>query len=502
MWADRLKNLNSIVGGDIQAKLDEYIEADTASRLTDPTNTRGLGSWLSALHSDFDPLDETSRDSAFNQGVGRWITGTTDAALMWFAGIDVLIAKGVGTGMRNATTKVLSTGGAKGTIDPNAFEIEYLAHIAGTKATPEGELIESIYQMTPQQAAHHPLVLDSDNPAIAAQIFGATFNNRQEALDAFLAAAGSYKHTVRLAEKRRDVYDNLVLVREQRETMRAALRGAPMDLVTSMTSNWGIDISMKHYDEMYDLAAKEFDRIQQITGQADQLGDDIVARAILGKSERGIGRGIRYDRRAGVKTKRSARGMQAKAEARLERFDGTAYEHYLFKLPGTERTVRFIAAARSGANYITTHRQTGVLNFQDPVEFMREFRAALEVTPFLRKAARTGGTISRTLPDGTVVQESVGDFRNRLLLEAQEIATKTPAEKAAWIENFEFEMADAMAQSLSARLGATISRESMAEIARKYVSKRSIVRGHIQDHNWVREGDELIAMLFYTHRSP
>ena len=500
MWADRLKNLNSIVGGDIQAKLDEYIEADTASRLTDPTNTRGLGSWLSALHSDFDPFDETSRDSAFNQGVGRWITGTTDAALMWFAGVDVLIAKGIGTGMRNATTKVLATGGAKGTIDPNAFEIEYLAHIAGTKKTAEGELIETIYQMTPQQAAHHPLVLDSDNPAIAAQIFGATFANRQEALDAFLAAAGSYKHTVRLAEKRRDVYDNLVIVREQRDTMRAALRGEPLDDVSLLSPGWAsmppqlVAQNLKHYDQLYDMAAAEFDRLSKVTGQADQLGDDIVARSILGRSERGIGRGIRYDRRAGVKTKRSARGMQAKAEARLERFDGTAYEHYLFKLPGTQRTVRFIAAARSGANYITTHRQTGVLNFQDPVEFMREFRAALEVTPFLRKAARTNGTISRTLPDGTVVEESVGDFRNRLLLEAQEIATKTPAEKAAWIENFEFEMADAMAQSLTARLGATISRESMAEIARKYVTKRSIVRGHIQDHNWVREGDELIAM--------
>ena len=494
-WGDWV-NLAANVAGDEKVRaLDSYIDKDTESRLADPSNTRGLGSWLSGLHSDFDVFDETSRDSAFNQGVGRWITGAADAGLMWFVGIDVLIAKGIGAGMRNATTKVLATNGAKGTIDPNAFEIEYLAHIAGTKVTAEGELIETIYQMTPQQAAHHPLVLDSDNPAIAAEIFGATFNNRQEALDAFLAAAGSYKHTVRLAEKRRDVYDNLVLVRDQRETMRAALRGEPMDLVTSMTSNWGIDISMKHYDEMYDVAVKEFDRIQQISGQADQLGDDVVARAILGRSERGFkGQVIRYDKRAGVKTKRSARGMQAKAEARLERFDGTAYEHYLFKLPGTQRTVRFIAAARSGANYITTHRQTGVLNFQDPVEFMREFRAALEVTPFLRKAARTGGTISRTLPDGTIVEESVGDFRNRLLLEAQGIATKTPAEKAAWIENFEFEMADAMAQSLSARLGATISRDSMAEIARKYVTKRSIVRGHIKDHNWVREGEELIAM--------
>lgn len=500
MWADRLKNLNSIVGGDIQARFDEYIEADTASRLTDPTNTRGLGSWLSGMHSEFDIFDEKSRDSAFNQGVGRWITGTADAALMWFAGIDVLVGKAIGTGMRNATTKVLATGGAKGTIDPNAFEIEYLAHIAGTKVTPEGELVETIYQMTPEQAAHHPLVLDSDNPAVAAQIFGATFNNRQEALDAFLAAAGSYKHTVRLAEKRRDVYDNLVLVRDQRDAMRAALRGEPMDEVSQLAPGWSnlppqmIAQNLRHYDELYEMASKEFDRIQQVTGQADQLGDDVVARSILGRSERGIGRGIRYDKRAGVKTKRSARGMQAKAQARLERFDGTAYEHYLFKLPGTERTVRFIAAARSGANYITTHRQTGVLNFQDPVEFMREFRAALEVTPFLRKAARRGTTISRTLPDGTVVEESVGDFRNRLLLEAQEIATKTPAEKADWIERFEFEMADAMAQSLTARLGATISRDSMAEIARKYVSKRSIVRGHIKDHNWVREGDELVAM--------
>ena len=504
LWADRLKNLNSIVGGDIQAKLDEYIEADTASRLTDPTNTRGLGSWLSALHSDFDPLDETSRDSAFNQGIGRWISGSTDAAIMWFAGVDVLIAKGLGSGMRNATTKVLATNGAKGTINPSDFELEWWAHQAGTKRTPEGELVESIYQMTPEQAAHHPLVLDSDNPAAVAQIFGAKFNNRREALDAFLAAAGSETHTIALAKKRKDVYDTILTVRTQREEMRAALRGEPLDGVSQLTPGWDklppqlVQQNLKHYDDLYDMAVAEYDRLMQISGQADQLGDDLILRKMIGRSERGFeGPVIRYDKRAGVKTKRSARGMQAKAEARRERFEGTAYEHYLFKIPGTQRTVRFVAAMRSGANYITTHRQTGVLNFQDPVEFMREFRAALEVTPFLRRAARREGNnriISRTLEDGTVVEESVGEFRNRLMLEAEQISMATPAEKAVWIEKFEFEMADAMAQSLTQRLGATISRESMQEIARQYMSKRSIVRGHIKDHNWVREGDELVAM--------
>lgn len=500
-WGDWANLAANVAGDEMVRALDSYIDKDTESRLTDPSNTRGLGSWLSGLHSDFDVFDETSRDSAFNQGVGRWITGTSDAALMWFAGLDVLIAKGIGAGMRNATTKVLATNGAKGTIDPNAFELEWLAHQAGTKKTAEGELIESIYQMTPEQAAHHPLVLDSDNPAAVAQMFGAKFNNRREALDAFLAAAGSPTHTIELAKKRKDIYDTILTLRTQREEMRAALRGEPMDDVSQLLPGWGnlppqlVQQNLRHYDDLYDMAVAEYDRLMQISGQADQLGDDLILRQMIGRSERGFkGKVIRYDKRAGVKTKRSARGMQAKAEARLERFDGTAYEHYLFKLPGTQRTVRFVAAVRSGANYITTHRQTGVLNFQDPVEFMREFRSALEVTPFLRKAARTGGTISRTLPDGTIVEESVGDFRNRLLLEAQEIATKTPAEKAAWIENFEFEMADAMAQSLSARLGATISRDSMAEIARKYMTKRSIVRGHIKDHNWVREGDELIAM--------
>lgn len=501
MWSDRLKNLNDIVGNGLQAKFDAYIDADTASRLEDPTNERGLGSWLSAMHSDFDPFDEKSRDSAFNQGVGRWITGSADAAIMWFAGVDVLIAKGIGGGMRNATTKVLATNGAKGTISPNDFELEWLAHQAGTKRTAEGELIETIYQMTPERAAQHQLVLDSDNPAAVAQIFGAKFNNRREALDAFLAAAGSEKHTLALAQKRKDIYDTLVMVRTQREEMRAALRGEPVDGVSQLLPGWDklppqlVQQNLKHYDDLYDMAVAEYDRLMQISGQADQLGDDLVLRTMIGRSERKFkGSVIRYDKRAGARTKRSALGMDAKAKARLERFDGTAYEHYLFKIPGTQRTVRFVAAMRSGANYITTHRQTGVLNFQDPVEFMREFRSALEVTPFLRKAARTGGTITRTLPDGTIVEESVGDFRNRLLLEAQEIASKTPAQKADWIEQFEFQMADAMAQSLSSRLGATISRESMQEIAKKYMTKRSIVRGHIKDHNWVREGDELVAM--------
>lgn len=509
-YGDYMTNALTLTGVQRQQQLDDYIEADTQSRMTDPTNTRKLGSWLTGLHSDFDVFNENQLDSAFNQGLGRWITGTSDAALMWFAGIDVLAAKGIALGYKTATTKVLRVGGARGAIDANAFEIEFLAGVAGTKVTPEYELIDSIYRMTPEQAALHDIVLQSDNPALAAKIFGAKFETRQEALDAFLTAAGSVKHAQRLQQKRIDLYDELFMARTERDALRwnierGANREALDDMGDSTFGLFGMDMTaenVKHLDDVANLAKEEFDRVRSFSDfTTGRFQDEVIVKPILGRYDRGVkGEAIRYDKRANSTSRRSAAGMETRAQRRLDKFTGSAYEHAYFNVFG--RPVRFVTL-RSGLDYLGRHRQTGVLNFQDHTQFLEEFKSALSTTPFLRKAAKAKAgdprrEIRRELPDGTVVVETVEAFRTRLLNEAIEAASYSPAQKAAWIEGFEQQMADALGQYLShtyKNLDGGVTRSALIEAAKKYSTKRSIVRGHIQNHAWIADnGNELTVL--------
>lgn len=507
-WADRLKWINSIVGLDMQKKLDAYIEADNAARLADPTNERKLRSWLMGLHSDFDPFDENDMDSAFNQGLGRWITGTADATIAIAVGIDVLVSKGIMGGYRKATQQVLSTGGARGTIDAGEFKARVVTHNAGVEVTAEGQLIDEIYRMTPEEAAHHPIVLDSDNPALVASIIGSKFDSKEQAADAFLAMLGDYGSAARLKAQRLDLYDNLLGAKEELDTLRWNIRkGADRDIdnFTDMGDNYaaifGADVSqnLDHYDALADVAEGAVKSLKDDVAEADTIsafttgrfGDEVSLSPVIGRATRGgKGRTFRYDKRAGVYSKRSARGMQAKAQRRMERFTGSAYEHSVIKLPGMNRGIRFVTL-RSGLDYLGKHRQTGVLNFQDHVEFMREFRAALETAPFLRRAAKKTGEgrlITRRLPNGDTVSETVEEFRTRLLSEAQDAALSTPAAKAAFAERFELEMVEAMAFALGE------SPAAMQEIAKKYIARRSFVRGHLANHKWVIDNGETVVL--------
>jgi len=507
-WADRVKFLNGIVGLDMQRKLDAYIEADNAARLADPTNERQLRSWLMGLHSDFDPFEENDKDSAFNQGLGRWITGAADATIAIAVGIDVLVAKGIMGGYRKATQQVLATGGSRGSINPGEFKARVISHNAGVEVTAEGQLIDEIYRMTPEEAAHHPIVLDSDNPALVASIVGTTFDSKDQAADAFLAMLGDYGAASRLKAQRIDLYDNLLGAKEELDALRWNIRNGAdrnLDDYTDLGDNYaaifGTDVSqnLDHYDQLADIAEGAVKSLKDDVAKADtvsafttgRFGTEVSLNPVIGRATRGgRGRTFRYDKRAGVYSKRSARGMQAKAQRRMERFTGSAYEHTVIKLPGMNRGIRFVNI-RSGLDYLGKHRQTGVLNFQDNVEFMREFRAALETAPFLRRAAKKTGEgrlITRRLPNGDTVTESVEEFRTRLLSEAQEVALSTPAAKAAFAERFEMEMVEAMASALGE------SPAAMQAIAKKYVSRRSFVRGHLANHKWVVDNGEVVVL--------
>jgi hypothetical protein len=507
-WADRIKFLNGIVGLDMQKKLDAYIEADNAARLADPTNERQLRSWLMGLHSDFDPFDENDKDSAFNQGLGRWITGASDATIAIAVGIDVLVAKGLMGGYRKATQQVLATGGARGSINPGEFKARVISHNAGVEVTAEGQLIDEIYRMTPEEAAHHPIVLDSDNPALVASIVGTQFDSKEQAADAFLAMLGDYGSAARLKAERLDLYDNLLGAKEELDALRWNIRNGAdrnLDDYTDLGDNYaaifGTDVSqnLDHYDQLADIAEGAVKSLKDDVAKADtvsafttgRFGTEVSLTPVIGRATRGgRGRTFRYDKRAGVYSKRSARGMQAKAQRRMERFTGSAYEHTVIKLPGMNRGIRFVNI-RSGLDYLGKHRQTGVLNFQDNVEFMREFRAALETAPFLRRAAKQTGEgrlITRRLPNGDTVSETVEEFRTRLLSEAQDVALSTPAAKAAFAERFEMEMVEAMGAALGE------SPAAMQEIAKKYVARRSFIRGHLANHKWVVDNGEVVVL--------
>lgn len=511
-FGDYMDTAVRLTGDENRRRLDEYIEADTRSRLTDPSNTRGLGSWLTGLHSNFNAFDETQKDSAFGQGVGRWITGGTDAALMWFVGADVLIAKGIGAGYRAATTKVLSESGKRGSISFDEFQANYLVGAAGIKETAEYELIDSIFRLTPEQAAFHPLVEQSDNPALAAKMFGAKFNSRREALDAFLAAAGDPMAARRLQKSRIDLYDEMVRSKEELDAMRWNInKGADLeDLTDPFDSEFALfgmnmtDENLKHLDDVATAAKAEYERVREFSDfTTGRFQDEVLVKPLIGRYERGFGRAIRYDKRANMTSRRSAAGMEARSQRRLDKFSGSAYTHSVFGVFG--RPIRYVEMnVRSKKDYLGRHRQTGVLNFQDHTEFLAEFKAALSTTPFLRRAAKAkAGSDKRLIAqvdkNGKITKVDVEVFRTRLLREAIDAAALSPKDKAAWIESFEMQMADALGQYLSSsnryrNLPDGVTRTSLVEAAKKYATKRSIVRAHIQNHSWIKDSNELVVL--------
>lgn len=481
--------------------LDNWIEAENAKALADPNNTRGLNHWLSGLHSEFDVDDMTQRDSAFGQGLGRWITGASDAAIYWFVGVDVLAAKAATGIYRSATTKFLATygnAGRRGVQSLDQTKANIIAHQAGARKTTEGEIVDELVGLTKEEAAFHDLAKFSDNSMAVSNAIGAV-KTREEAKQLFLALLGDRDALASLSRLRTEAADAFHMAREQRDTLASGLEGMPGGTFSGW--GWHTDDAVAHFDKLADESLEEAERLKDLTSFLGRDGEQLAGigrptkiGGSVGRKQSKVVKGVRVQKRAGADAgygKYSAQRQAEKARNRLARFNGSAYQHSVFNMFG--RQIR-VVGLRSAVDRLGTHRQSGTVNFADPNEFMEEIKSVLSTTPFLRRLAKRfargdeTALVTREMPDGTVITETIDEFRDRILGEAIAVSRKGTREKGQFLMNLERDMVLSMAYSYR------MSPADMLEVAAKYSTARARVREHIAEHSWLKDGTDLVVL--------
>lgn len=500
--------IDNVLDTQIQESVDSWIERQNRRAIRyDPNNTRKLNAWMSGFHSDFDVDSEFERDSAFGQGIGRWITGGSDAAIYWFAGVDVLAAKGFTSLYRVMNTKTLGAAGVqgRGIIPLEEQRLMAYRHAAGTETNVVGEIIDSFVPMSKEQAAFHDIAVDSDNAFAVSNAIGAV-RNRGEASDLYFALMGDQRSFAKLARKNAEAADYLKQAQEERDLIKRILEENPFSAPANSRGDqipseqlfspfgWHGADEVKYYDNLTEQLKQERARIDD--GTAFMGGGDRPIAQIGQVTRVGAGRtarALRVQRRAGAEAgygKRSAQGMAQKAEARLARFNGSAFQHETMRIFG--RPVRFVSM-RSAMDKVTTYRQTGTIRFDDPNEFLREVKATLNSTPFLRRMAKAaargkGGIVRRRLANGDVIEESVEEFRTRLLREAIDASNGSPEVRATYVANLENQMAQALASAYN------VSIDDMLTLVTKYATARNKVKEHLKSHDWIKDGAELVVL--------
>lgn len=500
-WAGWFEAGAKLINEDVVDAMDAWIESENAKALADPSNTRGLNHWLSGLHSEFDVDDMTQRDSAFGQGVGRWITGASDAAIYWFVGVDVLAAKAATGIYRSATTKFLATygnAGRRGVQSLDQTKANIIAHQAGARKTTEGEIVDELVGLTKEEAAFHDLAKFSDNSMAVSNAIGAV-KTREEAKQLFLALLGDRDALASLSRLRTEAADALHMAREQRDTLASGLEGMPGGTFSGW--GWHTDDAVAHFDKLADESLEEAERLKDLTSFLGRDGEQLAGigrptkiGGSVGRKQSKVVKGVRVQKRAGAETgygKYSAQRQAEKARNRLARFNGSAYQHSVFNMFG--RQIR-VVGLRSAVDRLGTHRQSGTVNFADPNEFMEEIKSVLSTTPFLRRLAKRfargdeTALVTREMPDGTVITETVDEFRDRILGEAIAVSRKGTREKGQFLMNLERDMVLSMAYSYR------MSPADMLEVAAKYSTARARVREHIAEHSWLKDGTDLVVL--------
>lgn len=499
---------NSVLRPEAQTAIDKWIEAENAKALADPDNERGLNHWLSGFHSDFDLFDERQRDSAFGQGAGRWITGASDAAIYWFVGVDVLAAKAATGIYKSAGTRFLAAAGSpsrRGAQGIDTTRNNLYRHRAGVEKTVEGELADSFIDMTAEQALRHDIVKHADVKDHVARAIGAV-STKQEADLLLLSLLGDEKSFAILSNLSKKAAEPVKQLKEERDHIARILENNPFATPLNTRGDqlrseyvfshfgWHTADEVGYFDDLVETATQEAERMGRLTSFISATGKPTAG---IGKAEKVGGaviKGVRVQKKAGSVAgygRLSPQAQASKAERRLARFNGSGYQHTVLNIFG--RGYRFVGL-RSAVDRMTTHRQTGTFNYSDRNEFMAELDALLSSTPFLRRIAKraargdSAARVTRTLRDGTVVTETIEEFRSRVVNEALEALGKNPDEITKFLVKLEEDMVLALADFYK------VSPTDMLEIAAKYSTSRSRVREHLQDHSWLKDGTDVVVL--------
>lgn len=474
--------LDAILPGDVQGRINKFVEEDTERAILNPNNTRGMLSWASGLYSEFDVFNYTERVSAFNQGAGRWISGTADAAIMWWLAPEVIGLKAAGMAGRSLFMRSLDELSdiqkARESIDAHRA---WMRGEQGGRKTDFGRLLESLARMDETQIVRHQLAKNSTDAALVARTFGGA-KTYDEAADRFLALSGDIEAIDRLFEVDKVLGDTMRL-----NTERLAELAEDIDRFGAIGRNQN-NVFFENFVKRYQTQAE---RIAQVIDQA-KVENKQLESAIAGLSrEAGLPDTVRF---GDVSLSRlnfgpnSARRMEAKAVREAERASGThLWKTEEFKTGGTFG--RVVRVWQSSYDYMRTNRIRGFARLTDSNDVIAEVDASMMTLPMFRQLQKQFQ--GEALLPGT--DQLVSDFRQEIIERITN--ARTPTERMTVLEDYERRVWSALSSHYNMDL------EEASRIITKYKGLREVVtevakaKGFIVDDGEVNIIPDLQSLL-------
>jgi len=500
--------IDFVVPGDQWAEWDKAIIADTNAALKDPANSRGLFSWASGLYSEFDIFNYHERESAFNQGAGRWISGASDAAIQWYIGVDVIAAKVAGHAGRSLFTQTFESLGDLDTLatqtaqhaawkaGQDAAEVTLIDGTVKTveaQRTAAGQLMESLMKLDAKKVARHEVARASNNGLLVSRVLG-NIKDYDTMVKAFRAFAGDVQAMDELFAADAIAMDALKMQKSEIDHYRAIFDMKPEQMmgfsvgdVAGMQARAraaGIDeAAIAQMDEVYQQAVKEN---APLRGAIEAFG--------------GRNAGVSDIQFSGLRLSRLQYGpnsvarLEANAEKAANRaISGGNWAVGSYKAGGAFG--RPIMVFKSSLGYMKTMRQNGVVNLSDngddALDIFAEADAMFGATKMFRVLSRQGTDVTmkaRSAADQAegIKVETVIEFRDDFY--RRMVQAKSANERRAvmtWFENRAMEI-------MAAYYG--IERRQLDDIAAKYRDTKTTVVHTLQRHGWFDDNGTIVAM--------
>ena len=378
---------------------DEKIVQESIAKLGQDDNGRALYASNIGLSSRFDISDKKQIESATDQGWGRWISGTLDAATQWWLGWEVLGAKAIGAAVKKANTVVLTS-----QADAAAARKAYAAHklfveTAGAQGqrTAIGDLATYVAKTPKKYLAQHEIAQQSTNPALVADVLGSV-KTADDAFDAILALGGDQQaikaiqdkvaaKTVTFNGKEMTAIDALTMGRNRRIEI-----AQEMEELRTKSSNMSGGLT-PYFDNWMSRLKAQNDELQKVMDEArGELAEfDGIRRAV--DLNTGITRGEARIAKLNVAKGGSEWGTNRvakqanKAKKRYERITGeNLWTSEAIQAGG--KWGRTIRTFRAGADYMRTTKIRGMARVSDAKDSLIEMQSALTTNPLLRKLSR------------------------------------------------------------------------------------------------------------------
>ena len=448
--------LDTILPTDLQANLDKAVEEDTVRAINDPLNERGLFSWMSGLHSEFNIYNRQERESAFNQGLGRWVSGTADAAIMWWLAPEVIGLKAAGMAGRSLFMRSISE---LGDIEKARESIQlhklWMDGSAEGRQTDFGRLLESLVKMSPTQVSRHQIAKNSTDAALVARTFGnaKTFD---EAADRFLAMSGDMAAIDRLFATDKVLSDTFRMNVEKLADLRQQIDDLSM---------MGKVDDTRFFDQFINRYQIQADRVQSVIDDAVRENKQLESALAGLNKEAGLPDAVRFGEVQLSKLKfgpNSVARMEEKAIQATERAEGRhLWRTDEFKTGGGfGRTVR---VWQSAYDYMRTNRIRGFARLNDSNDVMAEVDASIQTLPMFRRLQKEfqGGAV---LP-GT--DQLVSDFRAEIY--NRMVNARTATERQVVLQDYERRVFNALAAEYN------VDAEIAGQLLNKYQGLRQVV---------------------------